>query len=78
MKSKEEVTQWRMLRRISDRVQFELDDLYLDKATRIESYHIKGLTIEMNAIQKTLLINKGFETKRIDFESLLKNPSYVF
>jgi hypothetical protein len=67
-----------MLRRIADRVQFELDNLYLDEATRIESYLIKGLTIEMNAIQKTLLINKGSETKSIDFESLLKNPSYVF
>jgi hypothetical protein len=44
----------------------------LDEATRIESYLIKGLTIEMNAIQKTLLINKGSETKSIDFESLLK------
>lgn len=57
MKSKEEVT-LRMLRRISDRVQFDLDNLHLDKATRMESYHIKGLTIEMNVIQKTLLIKK--------------------
>ncbi|MGM0878508.1 MAG: hypothetical protein ACQEWV_28385 [Bacillota bacterium] len=78
MKSKEEVTLWRMLRRISDRVQFDLDDLHLDKATRIESYRIKDLSIEMNTIQKTLLINKGSETMRLDFESLLKNPSYVF
>ncbi|QGQ45708.1 hypothetical protein [Metabacillus sediminilitoris] len=52
-----------MLRRISDRVQFVLDDQHLDKATRIESYRIKHLTIEINAIQKTLLINKGSETK---------------
>jgi hypothetical protein len=78
MKSKEEVTLWRMLRRISDRVQFDLDDVHLDKATRIESYRIKDLSIEMNTIQKTLLINKRSETKSIDFESLLKNPSYVF
>lgn len=76
MKSKEEVTLWRMLRRISDRVQFDLDDLNLDHATKVENYRIKNLSIEMNT--KTLFINKGSETKSIDFESLLTKPSYVF
>jgi len=78
MKSKEEVTLWRMLRRISDRVQFDLDDRYLDKATRIENYRIKDLSIKIDTLQQTLFINSGSETKSIDVESLLKKPSYVF
>jgi len=78
MKSKEEVTLWRMLRRISDRVQFDLDDRNLDKATRIENYRIMDLSIKIDTLQKTLFINSGTETKSIDVESLLKKPSYVF
>jgi len=78
MKSKEEVTLWRMLRRISDRAKFELDERELDKATRIQNYRIKDLSLEMDPLQNTLLINNGLESKRIDLRSLLKKPSYVF
>lgn len=41
MKSKEEITLWRMLRRLSDRIRFDLDDRYLDKASKIEAYRMK-------------------------------------
>jgi hypothetical protein len=47
MKSKEEVTLWRMLRRLSNLIRFDLDDRYLDKATKIEAYRIKDIVIKL-------------------------------
>ncbi len=76
MKSKEEVTLWRMLRRLSNRIRFDLDDRYLDKASRIEAYRIKDIVIKL--ADRQLVIVKGNESKKLQIDYLLKQPSVVF
>jgi uncharacterized protein len=76
MKSKEEITLWRMLRRLSDRIRFDLDDRYLDKASKIEAYRIKDIVIKLADHQ--LVITKGDEIKTLPMDDLLKQPSMVF
>lgn len=76
MKSKEEVTLWRMLRRLSNRIRFDLNDRYLDKASRIEAYRIKDIVIKL--ADRQLVIAKGNESKNLQIDYLLKQPSVVF
>ena len=76
MKSKEEITLWRMLRRLSDRIRFDLDDRYLDKASKIEAYRMKDIVIKLADHQ--LVITKGDKSKTLPMDDLLKQPSMVF
>ncbi|MED0654706.1 hypothetical protein P4S88_11665 [Anoxybacillus geothermalis] len=43
MKSSEEIALWRLLRRLSDRVRFDLDARYLDQASKITAYFMVRL-----------------------------------
>ncbi|MGO4890393.1 DUF2357 domain-containing protein [Anaerobacillus sp. MEB173] len=76
MKSKAEVTLWRMLRRLSNRVQMELDDRYLDTASEIKSYQIKNLTVSVEGGQ--LLVSNRQVRKTVDLVLLERQPSVVF
>lgn len=76
MKSKEEITLWRMLKRLSDRIWFDLDDRYLDKASKIEAYRIKDILIKLADHQ--LVITKGDEIRTLQMDDLLKQPTMVF
>ena len=76
MKSKEEITLWRMLRRLSNHIRFDLDDRFLDKASRIEAYRIKDIVIKL--ADRQLVIAKGNESKKLQIDYLLKQPSVVF
>jgi uncharacterized protein len=76
MKSKEEITLWRMLRRLSDRIRFDLDDRYLDKASKIMAYRIKDIVIQLEDQQ--LIITRGTERKTLPIDHLLRQPSVVF
>lgn len=76
MKSKEEIALWRMLRRLSDRIRFDLDDRYLDKASKIKAYQIKDIVIKIEGEQ--LAITRGTERKTLPIDALLKHPSMVF
>lgn len=76
MKSKEEIALWRMLRRLSDRIRFDLDDRYLDKASKIKAYRIKDIVIKIEGEQ--LAITRGTERKTLPIDALLKHPSMVF
>jgi uncharacterized protein len=78
MKSKEEVTLWRMLRRLSDRIRFDLDDRYLDKASKIKAYRIKNIVLNLDYDQNILNITKGHVSKTLKLEDLHKQPSMVF
>jgi uncharacterized protein len=78
MKSKEEVTLWRMLRRISDRIRFDLDDKYLDKASKIKAYRIKDIVLNLDHDQNILIITKGHVSNTLKLEDLHKQPSEVF
>lgn len=78
MKSKEEKTLWRMLRRVSDRISIELDSANLDIATKVEEYRIKNVLIKINKENReAYLIGKGYQ-KTVPFETLQRNPSSIF
>ncbi|USK37125.1 restriction endonuclease-like protein [Cytobacillus firmus] len=78
MKSKEEKTLWRMLRRVSDRISIELDSANLDVATKVEEYRIKNVLIKINKDNREVyLIGEG-EQKTVPFDSLQRNLSAVF
>lgn len=71
MKSKEEIALWRMLRRLSDRICFELDNRYLDEKQR------RGLNTNLENIKDeiadvviyALLLSHELE---IDLEKAIK------
>ncbi|PWW32296.1 hypothetical protein DFO73_101560 [Cytobacillus oceanisediminis] len=78
MKSKEEKTLWRMLRRVSDRISIELDSVNLDMATMVEEYRIKNILIKINKEdRKVSLIGKSYQ-KTESLDLLQRNPSSIF
>ncbi|MBX9975192.1 restriction endonuclease-like protein [Cytobacillus firmus] len=78
MKSKEEKTLWRMLRRVSDRISLELDSANLDEATKVEEYKIKNVLIKINKDNREVyLIGEG-DQKTVPFDTLQRNLSAVF
>ncbi len=78
MKSKEEKTLWKMLRRVSDRISIDLDSANLDIATKVEEYRIKNVLIKINKEKReAYLIGKG-DQKTVPFETLQRNPCSIF
>ncbi len=61
MKSKDEIALWRILRRLSDRIRFDLDARYLDQASKITAYRVKNLFIRLE--DGLLMITNGSKEK---------------
>lgn len=78
MKTAEEVTLWRMLRRLSDRVHTRLDEAYLDSAHGIQSYQIKDLSIQVDGAQSMLVIVKHDQPYHLPIRWLTQQPAKVF
>ncbi|ARK30124.1 restriction endonuclease-like protein [Halalkalibacter krulwichiae] len=78
MKSKDEMAVWRMLRRVSDRIQVELDSKHLDQANSIEKYRFKDVEIRMNRLENRVEIVKGEVQKVVEYDELRKKPSGMF
>ncbi len=78
MRSQEETTIWRMLRRVSDRIKLELDDAKLDEASYVKEYKIKDITIQFNKAERQILFVKRRETNVFSIDDLEKNPAGVF
>ncbi|ATO36302.1 hypothetical protein GTID1_03180 [Geobacillus thermodenitrificans] len=76
MKSSEEIALWRLLRRLSDRVRFDLATCYLDQASKITAYRVKNLLIHLE--DGLLTITNGTKQKTIAAKLLRKQPSAVF
>ncbi|WP_394578728.1 DUF2357 domain-containing protein [Cytobacillus firmus] len=78
MKSKEEKTLWRMLRRVSDRISIELDSANLDMATKVEEYKIKNVLIKINKENREAYLIGENDQKTVPFDTLQRNPSSIF
>ncbi|SET50267.1 hypothetical protein SAMN05421676_105120 [Salinibacillus kushneri] len=76
MKSTDEKTIWRMLRRLSDRVKNKLDDKKLDMAQKVESFVIKDMKVSIRG--DVILVENSDEKEFINLKSLRKQPSKVF
>lgn len=78
MKTKEEMTLWRMLRRVSDQVKLELNDENLEKASQINFFSFKNIKIELIKDREVIAISNEQNKKEISIELLSKQPSMVF
>lgn len=78
MKSKEERTIWRMLRRISDQVSIDLDAKNLDKASKINRFQFKNVVVNLDNEIRHMNIIHEHGNKLIGYEELIKKPSSVF
>lgn len=78
MKSEDEVTLWRMLRRLSYRVNTELDHSYLDQATGILSYQVKDLNIRLNRKEEQIEVSRKNENLALSTKWLKTQPTKVF
>ncbi|ASK64210.1 restriction endonuclease [Virgibacillus phasianinus] len=77
MRTPEEIKLWKMLRRISSQVTVELNDLYLDKARKVQYFNILGMKFKLTD-DKKLEINGDNIVEIISMNELMKNPSGVF
>ncbi|WP_249872445.1 restriction endonuclease-like protein [Oceanobacillus saliphilus] len=78
MKSKEELTVWRMLRRVSDQIKLDLDDSSLDIATQVKEYRFKGINVKMQKAKKEIVFSREKVENVVPAAELERNPSGVF
>lgn len=78
MKSREEMTLWKMLRRVSDHIQIDLDSVELDQVTAIKEYKLKNINIKLDQNQNLVFFTKDDQVKSISFAKILEQPSSVF
>ncbi|MCA1031184.1 restriction endonuclease-like protein [Bacillus timonensis] len=78
MKSDEEITIWRMLRRISDSIQTDLNQKHLDEATIVERFKIRNISFKLNQEKRKLHLISDTISQTIELDDVLKHPSSVF
>lgn len=78
MKSNEERVLWRTLRRFTKRVRVELDDLYLDRAVAIKSYHIQDVHIRIDYETRNVMIGKEQKVRELPLDLVVRNSSVLF
>ncbi|MFC5360464.1 restriction endonuclease-like protein [Peribacillus frigoritolerans] len=78
MKNKQETTLWRMLRRISDQIEINLDNKVLDEALGVVTFSFKGIEIYLDKEKQTLFIRNDSQERILGTDLLLHQPSKVF
>lgn len=79
VKSEEELALWRMLRRLHQKVNIDLDSRSLDLANRIKAYSIQGFRFFIREKERTIEISRRGSIIKIYSLDLLRNsPSTVF
>ncbi|MEK5340609.1 restriction endonuclease-like protein [Heyndrickxia coagulans] len=78
MKSKEELVLWRMLRRVSDEIQIELDDRDIGRASRVKEYRLKDISVKLDVAKQQVVFEKAGEERILFSNEILKNPAGVF
>src|SRR5699024_1106562 len=78
MKSKVEVSLWRILRRISDRIKTELDDKLVDQASSVTEFRMKDIKITLVGKDRKMILDNGYGENVISVDTLEKNPTAVF
>ena len=78
MKSSEETKLWRMLRRVSDRVQVQLDQQEIDAASQVDEFSFRDVKVKILKEENMIYIEKLDERKLIDLQNLDSTPSSVF
>ncbi|WP_411738899.1 DUF2357 domain-containing protein [Peribacillus sp. S4] len=78
MKNKQETTLWRMLRRISDQIEINLDNKVLDEALGVGTFSFKGIEIRLDKEKQTLSVRNDSQERVLGTDFLIHQPSKVF
>ncbi|MGE6720821.1 DUF2357 domain-containing protein [Peribacillus frigoritolerans] len=78
MKNKQETTLWRMLRRISDQIEINLDNKVLDEALGVVTFTFKGIEIHLDKEKQTLSVRNDSQERVLGTDLLIHQPSKVF
>ncbi|WP_369900871.1 DUF2357 domain-containing protein [Bacillus manliponensis] len=75
MKSKEERTLWKTLRRFAKQVKIELDHEHLDEASTISSYYIQDVPVQIDYEERNVVIGVD---KKLPLDLVMWNSSVLF
>ncbi|WHX64636.1 restriction endonuclease-like protein [Peribacillus frigoritolerans] len=78
MKNKKETTLWRMLRRVSDQIEINLDNKVLDEVLGVVTFSFKGIEIHLDKEKQTLCIRNDSQERVLGTDLLIHQPSKVF
>lgn len=78
MKTNEEMILWRMLRRVSDQINIDLDHKLLDQARHIKEYRLKDIRVQLLHEQEEVLFVKNDHQITFKMDDLQRKPVRVF
>ncbi|RFU65108.1 restriction endonuclease-like protein [Peribacillus glennii] len=78
MKTREETTLWRMLRRISDKIEIGLDHTTIDQASIVEQFSFKNIKIQINRNNDVINLIRNHKIETVPLDLLVNQPSLVF
>ena len=78
MKSKEERTLWKILRRFTKQVKVELDHRNLDEASSVKSYYVQDVQIWVDYENEVVMVGRDGRVKEVALELIFKNSSILF
>lgn len=76
IKSQEEMQIWRMLRRVSDKIETNLDAVLMDEASVVKSFQVKDILVSIE--EERVSFSRGEVLTAYSFESLKREPTAVF
>lgn len=78
MKSKEERTLWKTLRRFTKQVKVELDHRNLDEASSIKSYYVQDAQIWVDYENEVVMVGRDGRVKEVPLELVVGRGSVLF
>ncbi|KAA1804557.1 hypothetical protein FXB61_004768 [Bacillus cereus] len=78
MKSKEERTLWKTLRRFTKQVKVELDHRNLDEASSIKSYYVQDVQIWVDYENGVVMVGRDGRVKEVPLELVVGRGSVLF
>ncbi len=78
MKSKEERTLWKTLRRFTKQVKVELDHNNLDEASSIKSYYVQDVQILVDYENGVVMVERDGRVKEVPLELVVGRGSVLF
>lgn len=78
MKTKEERTLWKTLRRFTKQVKVELDHRNLDEASSIKSYYVQDVQIWVDYENEVVMVGRDGRVKEVPLELVVGRGSVLF
>ncbi len=78
MKSKEERTLWKTLRRFTKQVKVELDHNNLDEASAVKSYYVEDIQIWVDYENEVVMVGKDGRVRELSLELVVGRRSVLF